>query len=201
MATGRRHLAGVVVADLGRRGLQRGAHAGIDLLEGGRHLFRRHPQVVEADAVQALGVVPHGIVTPFGDVGQDRPDRLDGLVTAQRRSRQVRGRIGGTSAVEPGQERAEDGGHRRLTVPAASRGIGLLSATLASVTPHHAQLASTASSLDDLIARVTAAADELSGGQDDDVAADLYEVERSLKSGARRLASVLRRLGTDGSRR
>ena len=69
------------------------------------------------------------------------------------------------------------------------------------MTPHHAQLASTASSLDDLIARVTAAADELSGGQDDDVAADLYEVERSLKSGARRLASVLRRLGTDGSRR
>ena len=46
-------------------------------------------------------------------------------------------------------------------------------------------------------ARVTAAADDLPEG-DDDVAADLYEVERSLRTGARRLATVLRRLGTDG---
>jgi hypothetical protein len=58
-------------------------------------------------------------------------------------------------------------------------------------------LVSTASSLDDLIRRITAAADDLSGGEDDDVAADLYEVERSLRTGARRLASVLRRLDPD----
>jgi len=44
------------------------------------------------------------------------------------------------------------------------------------VSAHRTQLASTASSLDELIARVTAAADDLSGGTDDDVAADLYEV-------------------------
>ncbi|MET1041717.1 MAG: hypothetical protein ABWZ90_11815, partial [Acidimicrobiales bacterium] len=61
------------------------------------------------------------------------------------------------------------------------------------VTAHHAQLASTASSLDELIRRVTAAADDLAGGQED-LAADLYEVERSLRTGARRLATVLRRL-------
>ena len=61
------------------------------------------------------------------------------------------------------------------------------------MTAHHAQLASTASSLDDLIKRVTAAADDLAGDQED-VAADLYEVERSLRTGARRLATVLRRL-------
>jgi hypothetical protein len=65
------------------------------------------------------------------------------------------------------------------------------------VSAHRTQLASTASSLDELIARVTAAADDLSGGLEDDVAADLYEVERSLKTGARRLATVLRRLGVD----
>jgi hypothetical protein len=65
------------------------------------------------------------------------------------------------------------------------------------VSAHRTQLASTASSLDELIARVTLAADDLSGGLEDDVAADLYEVERSLKTGARRLAAVLRRLGTD----
>jgi len=62
------------------------------------------------------------------------------------------------------------------------------------VTANSAQLASTASSLDELISRITAVADELSGGRDDDAAADLYEVERSLKTGARRLAGVVRRL-------
>ena len=61
------------------------------------------------------------------------------------------------------------------------------------VSPHHAQLASTASSLDDLITRVVGAADDLAGDRED-LAADLYEVERSLRTGARRLAAVLRRL-------
>ncbi|HYF46634.1 MAG TPA: hypothetical protein VD926_10530 [Acidimicrobiales bacterium] len=62
------------------------------------------------------------------------------------------------------------------------------------MTADRAQLASTASSLDEIIARITAVADELSDGQDDDAAADLYEVERSLRTGARRLAGVVRRL-------
>ena len=59
---------------------------------------------------------------------------------------------------------------------------------------HRASLASTASSLDELTTRLTAVADELAGGPADDVAADLYEVERSLRTGARRLGAVLRRL-------
>ena len=59
---------------------------------------------------------------------------------------------------------------------------------------HRAQLSSTASSLDELIARITATADVLSGAGDEDLSVDLYEVERSLKTGARRLASVIRRL-------
>jgi hypothetical protein len=62
------------------------------------------------------------------------------------------------------------------------------------VSSHRAPLTSTASSLDELIRRVTEAADDLSGGGQDDLAADLYEVERSLRTGARRLAGVLRRL-------
>jgi hypothetical protein len=65
------------------------------------------------------------------------------------------------------------------------------------VSSHHAALTSTASSLDDLIRRVTAAAEDLSGGRDDDVAADLYEVERSLRTGSRRLAAILRRIDPD----
>ena len=61
------------------------------------------------------------------------------------------------------------------------------------VSPHHAQLSSTASSLDDLIKRVAAAADDLTRDRED-LATDLYEVERSLRTGARRLTTVLRRL-------
>ncbi len=61
------------------------------------------------------------------------------------------------------------------------------------VSPHHAQLSSTASSLDDLIKRVVGAADDLAADRED-LAGDLYEVERSLRTGARRLATVLRRL-------
>jgi len=61
------------------------------------------------------------------------------------------------------------------------------------VSPHRAQLSSTASSLDDLIKRLVTAADDLAGDRED-LAGDLYEVERSLRTGARRLATVLRRL-------
>jgi hypothetical protein len=57
----------------------------------------------------------------------------------------------------------------------------------------HAQLASVATALDDLIERVAATAEALQG-PDEDTAADLYEVERSLRTGSRRLAAVLRRL-------
>jgi len=58
----------------------------------------------------------------------------------------------------------------------------------------HSELASTATALDDLIQRVTAAADDLVGRRED-LAADLYEVERSLRAGARRLEGVVRQLG------
>jgi hypothetical protein len=61
------------------------------------------------------------------------------------------------------------------------------------MTVDRAQLASTASSLDDLIRQVTGAADGLADTKED-LASDLYEVERSLRTGARRLAAVLRRL-------
>ena len=58
-----------------------------------------------------------------------------------------------------------------------------------------AALSSLSSSLDDLAARVTAMADALGGSPREDVAADLYEVERSLQSADRRLKALLARLG------
>jgi hypothetical protein len=58
-----------------------------------------------------------------------------------------------------------------------------------------AQLSSLSSSLDDLAARITAMADALGSSPREDVAADLYEVERSLQAADRRLKALLHRLG------
>jgi len=55
-----------------------------------------------------------------------------------------------------------------------------------------AELSALATSLDDLTARVTAAADRLRGTPRDDVADGLYEVERSLLSASRKLDQVVR---------
>jgi len=55
-----------------------------------------------------------------------------------------------------------------------------------------AELSALATTLDDLAARVTAAADRYQGGARADVADGLYEVERSLLSASRKLERVLR---------
>lgn len=57
-----------------------------------------------------------------------------------------------------------------------------------------AHLSSLSTALDELTARVTALADDLSGAPREDVAADLYEVERSLQAAARRLRALVQRL-------
>lgn len=56
-----------------------------------------------------------------------------------------------------------------------------------------AQLASLSTALDELTDRVTATADD-ARSDDEDLALDLYEVERSLRAAGRRLGSVVRRL-------
>jgi hypothetical protein len=53
-----------------------------------------------------------------------------------------------------------------------------------------AQLSSMATVLEELAARVTALADSYSGTERDDVAHDLYAVERALKEARRRLAKL-----------
>lgn len=50
-----------------------------------------------------------------------------------------------------------------------------------------AELGSLSSSLEEITHRIAALADELAGGSDDVVSAGLIEVERSLRSGGRRL--------------
>ncbi len=55
-----------------------------------------------------------------------------------------------------------------------------------------AELSALATTLDDLTARITAAADRYQGSPRGDVADGLYEVERSLLGASRMLARVLR---------
>ena len=54
-----------------------------------------------------------------------------------------------------------------------------------------AELSSLATALDELTGRVTAMANDLSGSPRDDVAVELFEVERSLVGARRRLARIV----------
>lgn len=61
--------------------------------------------------------------------------------------------------------------------------------------PEQATLDTVAAATDELARRVGAAAVRLDAGDDQGIAADLFEVERSLRAAQRRLDKVLRRLG------
>lgn len=56
-------------------------------------------------------------------------------------------------------------------------------------------LSSLSSAVGELTDRVTALADEYQGSPREDVAADLYEVERSLHTAHRRLTALLHKVG------
>ncbi|MEJ7845278.1 MAG: hypothetical protein WKF93_06505 [Acidimicrobiales bacterium] len=60
--------------------------------------------------------------------------------------------------------------------------------------PEQATLDTVAAATDELARRVGAAAVRLDGSDDQGIAADLFEVERSLRAAQRRLDKVLRRL-------
>ena len=55
------------------------------------------------------------------------------------------------------------------------------------------QLSTIASSLDDLTRRITELADSRAARPDDDVASELYEVERALQHASRRLQRLIER--------
>jgi hypothetical protein len=57
-----------------------------------------------------------------------------------------------------------------------------------------ADLASAASTLDQLVDRIGKSADEFVGGPDEDLSLGLMEVERSLKTASRRLERLVREL-------
>lgn len=57
-------------------------------------------------------------------------------------------------------------------------------------------LSSMSSTLEELTRRISTLADELSSKGDDATATELFEIERSLRTGSRRLARLLGRLDT-----
>lgn len=57
-----------------------------------------------------------------------------------------------------------------------------------------AQLSALATTLSELTERVTAVADQFQSSPREDVAADLYEVERNLRAASRRLQALVDRL-------
>jgi len=57
-----------------------------------------------------------------------------------------------------------------------------------------AQLSSLSTALDELTTRIVSLADDYQGSPREDVASDLYEVERSLLAASRRLKALLARL-------
>lgn len=57
-----------------------------------------------------------------------------------------------------------------------------------------AHLSSLSTALDELTERITRLADDLQGAPREDIASDLYEVERNLHAAARRLRSLVDRL-------
>ena len=55
----------------------------------------------------------------------------------------------------------------------------------------HAELSSVSTRLEELVKRVTDIADGLAGHERDQIAPDLYEVERTLRAAERRLRRVI----------
>ncbi len=60
----------------------------------------------------------------------------------------------------------------------------------------HAQLSSISTVMEDLTARVTSIADDYAKTTREDLAADLYDVERSLRAARRRLDRVISEVRT-----
>ncbi len=58
----------------------------------------------------------------------------------------------------------------------------------------HAELDSASTTIDELIDRISAAANRFEAGGDEATATDLYDVERSMRAASRRLGAVVRRL-------
>jgi hypothetical protein len=170
---------GVVIGDLGLvirpdvagGHLERGSQVGRDPVQ---RALGRHPRRGQVAAVEAQRELSHGGVAPGADGGQDRLHRLQRLVAAGGRARELDRRA--SAQIEPVEHRSRLGAVCRVDRAHMAAGPELSSI--------NTQLAT-------LVERLSGLAEGLSGSQREDAANALYEVERLLESAQRRLEQVV----------
>ena len=142
----------------------------------------RDAQIVDGGAVEPPGELPDGRVALAPDLVEDRLDGLRRPVVAGAGTReqqtQIPGRAPEVQAGERGRAGAglqRPGGHRDHD------GTGM------SV---RAELSSVATSLDELLGRISRIAEGLTADEREVVGPDLFEVERSLRAARRRVSRL-----------
>jgi hypothetical protein len=148
--------------------------------EGGLEVGRRHPQGLGPDAVEALGEVAHGLVTPLADLGEEGlhlGDRRLGGGVGPGDGRAVVGRARGAAQVESPEHEGS-----MLRAPMGNDRTGM--------DDPRPELSSVSTALDDLTKRLSAMADASAGG-DENLAIELFEIERSLRGAQRRLSRLV----------
>src|SRR5205823_11295595 len=89
------------------RRLERFAQCRWDGVDGCSDLFVRNSKVIDADAVEAFGVLAHRGITALANLRQDLSHRLDGRGLAHRRARQAGGEIVARAPeIEAGEHRS-----------------------------------------------------------------------------------------------
>jgi hypothetical protein len=187
-------LGAVVLRDAVAGQLQRGADLGRDRGQRRSQLGGGDPQLLQLDPVEAFRVVAQRRVTVCPDLRQDGAHRRDRLVAVDGRTRQAIGERGRATQIETVQHVGQ-GTHpdpvQRTDSPA------VLDPAPVSL---HADLTSVMSTLDQVLERLDEAANEVKGTKDDDVATDIYEVERHLRQAARRLTRTIAALPGSAAR-
>ena len=90
----RAHLIGVHQASPADRLLQRGAHGGIESLNGGSDLLGRHPQMSGPNPVEALGPIEYRLGTPSLHIAHDGEHRRSGFLDVHGGAGQHRAGVG-----------------------------------------------------------------------------------------------------------
>ncbi|MEY2458736.1 MAG: hypothetical protein QOG30_566, partial [Acidimicrobiaceae bacterium] len=138
---------------------------------------------VDVDAVEAPGELADGIVAPLSDLRKDGPYRLhDPRFPHGCGPRQGGGEVRDTSEVEP----------RKHPATVLSAAFAPRRGNSSRMDQDRAQLAPVATALDELTQRITVLAESYTATKDDQVATELYEIERSLQQAARRLDRLVR---------
>ena len=180
-ARGRLDLELVVGADLGRGVGERGAEGRLGALQRGVQLGSRHPEVVDAAAVEALGEVTQRGVAARPHVADDDAHGRGDVVIGRRRLQECC-KIRGAAEVETVEH-----GALMVTVSLFRRPSALPDTFGAMPSSDLAELSSLQAQLAELAARVVAVGDRYRETADSAVSNDLDLAERTLLAARRAL--------------